>query len=87
MRNSMRYGGSVGLAIVVILLFLLTSAGTNSSDLAPYYPLLLLANALVVVILLIIVVSFISRLYKRWRQRQLGRVCWHVWCSSFRPSH
>lgn len=72
MRNSMRYGGSVGLAIVVILLFLLTSAGTNSSDLAPYYPLLLLANALVVVILLIIVVSFISRLYKRWRQRQFG---------------
>ena len=72
MRNSMRYGGSVGLAIVVILLFLLTSAGTNSSELAPYYPLLLLANAVVVVILLIIVVSFISRLYKRWRQRQFG---------------
>ncbi|MBO7173483.1 MAG: HAMP domain-containing protein [Burkholderiaceae bacterium] len=72
MRHSMRYGGSVGLALVVILLFLLTSAGTNSSELAPYYPLLLLANAFVVVVLLILVVSFISRLRKRLRQRQFG---------------
>ena len=72
MRHSMRYGGSVGLAIVVILLFLLTSAGTNSSQLAPYYPLLLLANACVVVVLLILVASFISRLHKRLRQRQFG---------------
>ena len=72
MRYRLRYGASIGLAIVVVLLFLLTSAGTTSHKLEPYFPLLLIINALVALALLIAVISLISKLIKRFRQRQFG---------------
>ena len=72
MRYRLRYGASIGLAIIVVLLFLLTSAGTTSQKLEPYFPLLLIINALVVLGLLIAVISLISRLIKRYRQKQFG---------------
>ena len=72
MRYRLRYGASIGLAIVVVLLFLLTSAGTTSQKLEPYFPLLLLINAFVALGLLIAVISLISKLIKRFRQRQFG---------------
>lgn len=72
MRYRLRYGASIGLAIIVVLLFLLTSAGTTSRELEPYFPLLLIINALVVLGLLIAVISLISKLIKRYRQKQFG---------------
>ena len=35
MRYRLRYGASIGFAIIVVLLFLLTSAGTTSQKLEP----------------------------------------------------
>ena len=67
MNYRLRYGASIGLAIVVVLLFLLTSAGSTSHKLEPYFPLLLVINALVVFGLLVAVISLISRLIKRFR--------------------
>ena len=55
MKYRLRYGASIGLAIVVVLLFLLTSAGSTSHKLEPYFPLLLVINALVVFGLLVAV--------------------------------
>ena len=72
MKYRLRYGASIGLAIVVVLLFLLTSAGSTSHKLEPYFPLLLVINALVVFGLLVAVISLISRLIKRFRQKQFG---------------
>ena len=53
-------------------MFLLTSAGSTSHKLEPYFPLLLVINALVVFGLLVAVISLISRLIKRFRQKQFG---------------
>lgn len=72
MKYRLRYGASIGLAIIVVLLFLLTSAGTTSRELEPYFPLLLIINALVALGLLIAVISLISKLIKRFRQHQFG---------------
>ena len=72
MKYRLRYGASIGLAVVVILLFLLTSAGSVSQKLEPYFPLLLIINALVALGLLITVISLISKLVKRFRQHQFG---------------
>lgn len=72
MRYRLRYGTGIGLTIVVVLLFLLTSAGTTSQKLEPYFPLLLAINASVALGLLIAVISLISKLIKRFRQRQFG---------------
>ena len=71
-RHRMRYAACVGLAIIVVLLFLLTSAGTATYQLERYFPLLLVINALVAFGLFIAVISLISRLVKRYRQRQFG---------------
>lgn len=72
-RHRVRYAASVGLAIIVVLLFLLTSSGTASSyQLEPYFPLLLGINAFVALCLLIAVISLMSRLVKRYRQKQFG---------------
>ena len=72
MKYRLRSGASIGLAIVVVLLFLLTSAGSTSHKLEPYFPLLFVINALVVFGLLVAVISLISRLIKRFRQKQFG---------------
>ena len=71
-RHRMRYAACVGLAIIVVLLFLLTSAGTATYQLERYFPLLLVINALVAFGLFIAVISLISRLVKRYRQKQFG---------------
>lgn len=72
MRYRLRYGASIGFAIIVVLLFLLTSAGTTSQKLEPYFPILLIINALVALGLLVTVISLISKLVKRFKQHQFG---------------